>query len=55
MMRAARSEAFTAFAKKKGFTIAPLGPVEMTAYLTKQNKLVEASMKKLGLYQSKRK
>ena len=55
MMRAARSKAFTAFAKKKGFTIAPLGPVEMTAYLTKQNKLVESSMKKLGLYQSKRK
>jgi tripartite-type tricarboxylate transporter receptor subunit TctC len=55
MMRAARSNAFTKFAKKKGFTVAPLGPVGMTNYLTEQNKRVAASMKKLGLYQSKRK
>ncbi len=55
MMRAARSKAFSKFAKKKGFTIAPLGPVGMTNYLTDQNKRVEASMKRLGLYQSKKK
>lgn len=55
MMMAARSKAFMAFAKKKGFTVAPLGPAKMTAYLTDQNKIVEASMKKLGLFQSKRK
>jgi tripartite-type tricarboxylate transporter receptor subunit TctC len=55
MMKAARSDAFMKFAKQKGFTVAPLGPADMKVYLTAQNKLVEASMKKLGLYQSKKK
>ncbi len=55
MMRAARSSAFTKFAKAKGFTVAPLGPVAMKEYLAKQNSLVASAMKKLGLYQSKRK
>ncbi len=55
MMKAAKSKAFMNFAKQKGFTVAPMKSAEMTDYLTEQNKLVEASMKKLGLYQSKRK
>lgn len=55
LMRSARSNKFTAFAKKKGFTIAPLDSESFGAYLATQNKLIIAIMKDAGIYQSKRK
>ncbi len=55
MMRAARSKAFSSFAKKKGFTVAPLDTTGFGAYLAKQNKIVIQIMKNSGIYQSKRK
>ena len=55
MMHAAKSDAFTKFSKKKGFTISPLNPTEFEAYLSKQNEIVKATMKRIGIYQSKRK
>ncbi|MEE9240178.1 MAG: tripartite tricarboxylate transporter substrate binding protein [bacterium] len=55
MMRAARSKAFTDFAKKKGFTVAPLDSSGFGAYLAAQNKIVKGIMQNAGIYQSKRK
>lgn len=55
MMQGARSKAFMSFAKKKGFTVAPLDHTAFEAYLVKQNKIVAAIMKKAGIYHSKRK
>lgn len=55
LMRSARSKKFTAFAKKKGFTIAPMDSESFGAYLATQNKLIIAIMKNAGIYQSKRK
>jgi len=54
MMKGANSKAFTNFAKQKGFTIAPMKVTEFEAYLSKQNEIVKATMKKIGIYQSKR-
>ncbi len=55
MMQGARSKAFMGFAKKKGFTVAPLDHTAFEAYLVKQNKIVATIMKKAGIYHSKRK
>ncbi len=55
MMRAARSKAFTDFAKKKGFTVAPLDSSGFGAYLAAQNKIVKGIIQNAGIYQSKRK
>ena len=55
MQRAARSKAFTAFAKKKGFTVAPLDSSGFGAYLAGQDKVVKGIMKSAGIYQAKRK
>ena len=55
MMRSARSKAFTALGKKKGFTIAPMDSSAFETYLKSQNTLVSGVMKQAGIYQSKRK
>jgi tripartite-type tricarboxylate transporter receptor subunit TctC len=54
MIQAANSKAFTNFAQQKGFTIALLSPTEFEAYLSRQNEIVKETMKKIGIYQSKR-
>ncbi len=55
MMRGARSKTFMSFAKKKGFTVAPMDHAAFEAYLVKQNKIIATIMKKAGIYQAKRK
>ena len=55
MMRSARSKAFTALSKKKGFTIAPMDSSAFEVYLKSQNTIVTRVMKQAGIYQSKRK
>jgi tripartite-type tricarboxylate transporter receptor subunit TctC len=54
MMKAANSKAFKALAKKKGFTIAPMGHVEFTKFLAGQDKIVKEIFKLAGLYKSKK-
>ncbi|MGY9002651.1 MAG: Bug family tripartite tricarboxylate transporter substrate binding protein [Rhodospirillales bacterium] len=54
MMKAANSKAFKGLAKKKGFTIAPMGHVEFTKFLAGQDKIVKAIFKSAGLYKSKK-
>ena len=53
MRKAANSEAFMGLAKKKGFTVDPMGPKAFTAYLSSENTKVEDIFKSAGLYQSK--
>lgn len=55
MMRSARSKAFTALSKKKGFTIAPMDSSAFEVYLKSQNTIITRVMKQAGIYQSKRK
>ena len=40
-------------AGQKGFTVAPLGTQEFTAYLAEEDQKVKAIFKEAGLYQSK--
>ena len=53
MAAAAKSEAFMALAAKNGFTVAPMGYREFTAYLVDEDKKVKDIFKGAGLYQSK--
>ena len=55
MIKAAKSPAFMAMAKKSGFTIAPMGHEEFSAYLAQEDKKVKAIFKAAGLYRSKSK
>jgi tripartite-type tricarboxylate transporter receptor subunit TctC len=53
MTQAAQSPAFMDLAGQKGFTVAPLGYQEFTAYLAEEDEKVKAIFKEAGLYQSK--
>ena len=53
MTKAAKSAAFMDLAKNKGFTVAPMGYQEFTAYLAEEDKKVKGIFKGAGLYQSK--
>lgn len=53
MAKAARSSAFMDLAKKKGFTVAPMGHMDFSTYLASENAKVEAIFKSAGLYKSK--
>lgn len=53
MIKAAQSNAFMDLAKKKGFTIAPMGASEFESYLKRDNMVVKSIMKEAGLYRSK--
>jgi tripartite-type tricarboxylate transporter receptor subunit TctC len=54
MMKAAKSKAFMGLAKKKGFTVAPMGHKEFAKYLASEDKKVKAIFKAAGLYKSKK-
>jgi len=53
MAKAAKSEAFMALAKQKGFTVDPLPVEQFEALLNKEDAKVNGIMKSAGLYQSK--
>ena len=53
MIKAAHSEAFMSLAKKKGFTVAPMGHQAFSTFLVKENTKVKAIFKSAGLYKSK--
>ena len=53
MTKAAKSPAFMGLAKKKGFTVAPMGHKEFSAFLAKEDAKVKAIFKAAGLYKSK--
>jgi tripartite-type tricarboxylate transporter receptor subunit TctC len=53
MTKAAKSPAFMGLAKKKGFTVAPMGHKEFSAFLAKEDAKVKAIFKAVGLYKSK--
>jgi tripartite-type tricarboxylate transporter receptor subunit TctC len=53
MAKAARSPAFMDLAKKKGFTVAPMGHVEFSSFLAKEDAKVKSIFKSAGLYKSK--
>ncbi len=53
MATAAKSEAFMALANKNGFTVAPMGYQEFTAYLAVEDVKVKNIFKQAGLYRSK--
>jgi len=53
MAKAARSPAFMSLAKKKGFSVAPLGHVKFSTFLAKEDAKVKAIFKSAGLYKSK--
>ncbi len=53
MTAAAKSEAFMALAATKGFTVAPMGYREFTAFLAEEDKKVKDIFKGAGLYKSK--
>jgi len=53
MFGAANSPTFTSFAKKSGFTVQPLSISEFNARLVKEGAVVDAVMKKAGIYKSK--
>ncbi len=55
MTKAAKSDAFMGLAKKKGFTVAPLGHQAFSAFLAAEDVKVKAIFKSAGLYQSKKK
>ena len=54
MTKAAKSEAFMALAKKKGFTVAPMGHKEFSAFLAAEDAKVKKIFKSAGLYRSKK-
>ncbi len=53
MAKAAKSEAFMSLAKKKGFTVAPMGHKEFSAFLAVEDGKVKAIFKSAGLYRAK--
>lgn len=53
MTKAARSPAFMDLAKKKGFTVAPMGRKEFSAFLAKEDAKVKSIFKSAGLYKTK--
>jgi len=53
MSKAAKSESFMGLAKKKGFTVDPMGPKAFTALLSNEDKKVKNIFKGAGLYKSK--
>ena len=53
MATAAKSDAFMALAAKNGFTVAPMGYQEFTAYLAVEDVKVKDIFKQAGLYRSK--
>ena len=55
MVKAAKSKAFMALAKQKGFTVDPMMSADFSKLLTAEDKRVKDIMKSAGLYQSKRK
>lgn len=55
MTKAARSSSFMKLAKKKGFTVEPMGPKAFGGYLSKMDQGVISIMKSAGIYQSKKK
>lgn len=55
MAKAAKSKAFMALAKKKGFTVDPMMSAAFSKLLAAEDKRVKDIMKSAGLYQSKRK
>ena len=55
MTKAANSKALMAFSKKKGFTIATMGPKAFTNKLATADKYVKRIMKAAGIYRSKSK
>ena len=55
MTKAAKSEAFMALAKKKGFTVDPIGFTEFEASLKTEDAKVRGIMQSAGLYEFKKK
>ncbi len=55
MVKAANSAAFKKLAKKKGFTIATMGPKAFSKFLGTENTKIKGVLKSAGLYQSKAK
>ena len=53
MSKAAKSEAFMGLAKKKGFTVDPMGPKAFTALLSNEDNKVKNIFKGADLYKSK--
>ena len=53
MAKAAQSAAFMDLAKKKGFTVAPMGHKAFAAFLAEEDAKVQAIFKSAGLYRSK--
>ena len=53
MSKAAKSKAFMGLAKKKGFTVDPMGPKDFTAMLSNEDNKVKNIFKGAGLYKSK--
>ena len=53
MSKAAKSKAFMGLAKKKGFTVDPMGPIAFTAMLSNEDNKVKSIFKGAGLYKSK--
>ena len=53
MSKAAKSKAFMGLAKKKGFTVDPLGPKAFTTLLSNEDNIVKNIFKGAGLYKSK--
>ncbi len=53
MSSAANSKAFKGLAKKKGFTIDPMGPAAFTTFLSSEDKKVKNIFKGANLYKSK--
>jgi tripartite-type tricarboxylate transporter receptor subunit TctC len=53
MAKAANSPAFMDLAKKKGFTVAPLGHKDFSGYLAMEDTKVKSIFKSAGLYKSK--
>ena len=53
MSKAAKSEAFMGLAKKKGFTVDPMGPKAFTTLLSNEDNKVKNIFKGAGLYKSK--
>jgi len=54
MAKAAKSKAFMGLAKKKGFTVAPMGHKAFSTYLAMEDKKVKGIFKSAGLYKSKK-
>ncbi len=53
MSKAAKSKAFMGLAKKKGFTVDPMGPKAFTTLLSNEDNKVKNIFKGAGLYKSK--